>query len=298
MQLEELWAEGGKVKLPSFEYLRARSLEEAWTLHSEAGGDAVYLSGGHSVVPSMALRLQAPSRLIDLSQIAELRGISVAGDALRIGAMTRHAEVLADPLIARHAPLLSQAAPHVAHPAIRNRGTIGGNLALADPASEFPAAVLALRADIEAIGPEGRRLIPADDFFLDLYETALAPGEVLTAIHAPLPPLGRLFGFDEIARRRGDYAMVGVAAQADVSGGVIADASLTLFSVGFTPVRAAAAQKALNGAPLSSESIARAQAALEQDLDPPDDPGFPPERRLQLARVLLGRVLSRMEPVQ
>ena len=232
------------MKLPSFEYLRARSLEEAWSLHAEAGGDALYLSGGHSVVPSMALRLQAPSRLIDISRIAELRGVERRGDALRIGAMTRHADVLTNPQIVRHAPLLSRAAPHVAHPAIRNRGTIGGNLALADPASEFPAVVLALRAEIEVMGPDGSRMIRADDFFRDLYETALAPGEVLTAIHVPLPPESRLFGFDEIARRRGDYAMVGVAAQADVAGGVIADASVTLFSVGFTPVRAKAAEQA------------------------------------------------------
>ncbi|QPZ89987.1 FAD binding domain-containing protein [Thioclava electrotropha] len=286
------------MKLPSFEFLRARSLAEAWALHSDAGGDAVYLSGGHSVVPSMALRLQAPSRLIDISQIAELHGVELQGETLRIGAMTRHAEVLANPLIARHAPLLSRAAPHVAHPAIRNRGTIGGNLALADPASEFPAAVLAMRAELEVMGPEGRRMIAADDFFLDLYETALIPGEVLTAIHVPLPPEGRVFGFDEIARRRGDYAMVGVAAQADMSDGVVSDASVTLFSVGVTPMRAAAAQDALEGAPLSTDSIARAQAALATDLDPPDDPGFPAERRLQLARVLLGRVLTRMEAVQ
>lgn len=286
------------MKLPSFEYLRARSLAEAWALHSEAEGDAVYLSGGHSVVPSMALRLQAPSRLIDISHIAELHGVDLQGETLRIGAMTRHSEVLANPLIARHAPLLSRAAPHVAHPAIRNRGTIGGNLALADPASEFPAAVLAMRADLEVTGPDGQRMISADDFFIDLYETALTPGEVLTAIHVPLPPEGRVYGFDEIARRRGDYAMVGVAAQADVQDGVISEASISLFSVGVTPVRAAATQEALKGSPLSPDTIARAQAALATDLDPPDDPGFPAERRLQLARVLLGRVLNRMEAVQ
>lgn len=283
------------MKLPAFEYLRAGSPEEAWQLHSEVEGDAVYLSGGHSVVPSMALRLQAPSRLIDISGIADLHGIAVQGEVLRIGAMTRHAEVMDNPLVARHAPLLALAAPHVAHPAIRNRGTLGGNLALADPASEFPAAVLALRAKIEIIGPEGRRHVPADDFFLDLYETALAPGEILAAVHVPLPPADRVFAFDEIARRRGDYAMVGVAAQADLEEGVVVDASIALFSVGFTPVRATAAQAALIGAPLSPESLARAQASLAEDLDPPDDPGFPAPRRLQLARVLLGRVLNRME---
>ncbi|WP_116598849.1 FAD binding domain-containing protein [Primorskyibacter marinus] len=283
------------MKLPAFEYLRARSPEEAWHLHSEVEGDAVYLSGGHSVVPSMALRLQAPSRLIDISGIADLYGVAVQDDALRIGAMTRHAEVMDNPLVARHAPLLALAAPHVAHPAIRNRGTLGGNLALADPASEFPAAVLALRAEIEIIGPDGSRHVPADEFFLDLYETALAPGEILTAVHVPLPPAGRVFAFDEIARRRGDYAMVGAAAQADLEEGMVVDASIAFFSVGFTPVRAKAAQAALIGAPLSRESVARAQASLAEDLDPPDDPGFPAHRRLQLARVLLGRVLNQME---
>lgn len=283
------------MKLPPFEYLRARSLEEAWKLHSEVDGDAVYLSGGHSVVPSMALRLQAPSRLIDISGISDIHGVAVQGEMLRLGAMTRHTEVMDNSLVARHAPLLALAAPHVAHPAIRNRGTLGGNLALADPASEFPAAVLALHAEIEIIGPEGRRHVPADEFFLDLYETALVPGEILTAVHVPLPPAGRVFAFDEIARRRGDYAMVGAAIQADFEEGTVVGASIAFFSVGFTPVRARAAQTALIGAPLSPESLARAQAGLAEDLNPPDDPGFPAHRRLQLARVLLGRVLNQME---
>ncbi|TDK44523.1 FAD binding domain-containing protein [Antarcticimicrobium luteum] len=283
------------MKSPKFDYVRAGSVADAMTAYAEADGDAVFVSGGHSVVPSLALRLQAPALMIDLSAIEALSGIDLRDGWLRIGAMTRHAQAMTDPLIATHAPLFAAAAPFVAHPAIRNRGTLGGSLAHADPASEFPAAALAMRAELEIASAQGIRRVPADDFFVDIYETAIEPGEVLQAIHVPCAVAGQMVAFDEIARRRGDYAMVGAAVQAVSAGEGLQDVSIAMFSVGNRPVRAASAQVALTGRALDAPAIAAAQAALADDLDPPDDPQFPASMRLHLARVLLGRVLAKLE---
>ena len=264
---------------------------------AEADGDAVYLSGGHSVVPSLALRLQAPALMVDLSEITTLSGISLEDGWLRIGAMTRHAQAITDPLINTYAPLFTAAAPYVAHPAIRNRGTLGGSLAHADPASEFPAVAVAIKAELEIASPTGVRRVPADDFFLDIYETAIAPGEILQAIYVPVPVAGQVIGFDEIARRRGDYAMVGAAVQAVITDGIADHVSIALFSVGDRPTRAVSSEAALNGRVIDKASIAAAQAALSDDLSPTDDPQFPAHMRVHLARVLLGRVLSNLKVV-
>lgn len=286
------------MKAPVLDYVRVDSLSAAFEAFAAQEGDAVYLAGGHSVVPSLTLRLQAPALLIDISRIAELTGISLQDGWLRIGAMTRHAEMISNPLIARHAALFAAAAPHVAHPAIRNRGTIGGNLAYADPASEFPAVAVALRCEIELVGPEGRRRVAADDFFLGLFETAMEPGEILVAVHVPPAPAGQVIAFDELARRRGDYAMVGAAIQAVMNGGSLADISIAFFSVGLKPVRAIGVEELLRGRVLDAHAITAAQAALEGDLDPDDQPEIPATMRLHLARVLLGRLLGRLEGAQ
>lgn len=285
------------MKSPAFDYIRADSVSHAFEAYQAADGDAVYLSGGHSVVPSLALRLQAPALMIDLSDIATLSGISLHDGWLRIGAMTRHVQAMTNPLIAAHAPLFTAAAPFVAHPAIRNRGTLGGSLAHADPASEFPAAAVAMRAELEIVGPSGTRRLAADDFFLDIYEAAIKPGEILQAIHVPSTVPGQMIGFDEIARRRGDYAMVGGAVQAVASNGVLDDISIALFSVGNRPTRAVAAQAALAGRAIDDVSIAAAQAALGDDLAPSDEQNFPASMRMHLARVLLGRILANLETV-
>ncbi|WP_373049803.1 FAD binding domain-containing protein [Thalassovita aquimarina] len=285
------------LKSPAFEYLQAQDIADAMSAYDSAEGDAVYLSGGHSVVPSLALRLQAPALVIDISRISALSGISLEDGWLRIGAMTRHVQAMNDPLIAAHAPLFAAAAPFVAHPAIRNRGTLGGSLAHADPASEFPAAAVAMRAELEIVSPQGIRRVPADDFFKDIYETAIEPGEILQAIHVPCPVPGQMIGFDEIARRRGDYAMVGAAVQAVTTDGVADDVSIALFSVGDRPTRAVSAQAVLTGSPIDGAAIAEAQAALCDDLDPLDDPQFPAHMRLHLARVLLGRILTNLKVV-
>ncbi|MEH6507577.1 MAG: xanthine dehydrogenase family protein subunit M [Sulfitobacter litoralis] len=282
------------MKAPAFDYVSVGSVSEAIAMRAAHGEDAIYLAGGHSVVPSLTLRLQAPSILIDISKIAELSGVELIDGWLRIGAMTRHVEVLKHPLIAKHAPLLATAAPYVAHPAIRNRGTIGGSVALADPASEFPAMMLAIRAELEVVGPEGVRRIAADDFFQDLYETAMVPGEILRSILVPPLEEGTVFAFDELARRRGDYALVGAGLQLVVKEGVVKAADIALFSVGHTPTRARNAQAAVMGKQLDADAIAAAQSALSDDLDLSDEPQMPASIKLHLARVLLGRLLGKL----
>ncbi|MFA7416829.1 MAG: xanthine dehydrogenase family protein subunit M [Rhizobium sp.] len=280
------------MKSPALDYLRVETLSAALDAFAGQGGDAIYLAGGHSVIPSLTLRLQAPSLLIDISRIAELSGVELVGGWLRIGAMTRHAEMIHNPLIRAHAPLLKAAAPHVAHPAVRNRGTIGGSLSLADPASEFPAVAIAMRAEIEVVGPQGPRRIPADDFFLGLYETAMEPGEILRSVFVPPVAAGQVVAFDELARRRGDYAMVGAGIQASFEGDRLGDIGIAFFSVGPKPTRAWGVEALLRGGVLDQATIKAAQAVLADDLEPDDQPQMSAAMRLHLARVLLGRLLG------
>ncbi|OAF12921.1 molybdopterin dehydrogenase [Bradyrhizobium centrolobii] len=282
------------MKARAFSYFRADTIDQALDAHARAGDDARFIAGGQSLVPALSLRLQAPRLLIDITHIAELRGVCREGDTLRIGALTRHCEMLTEPLIAAFAPLLRAAAPFVAHPAIRNRGTFGGSVALADPASEFPAMTLALDAEIEIAGPSGSRRLKADDFFIDLFETALQPGELITAVHVPLFRSNQRFAFDELARRRGDYALVGCGMLATQTGDRIDDIRISFFSVGNTPTRVKGAETALTGFSLDAARIAAAQAALDNDLAPPESDEVPPMMRLHLARVLLGRLLGRL----
>jgi carbon-monoxide dehydrogenase medium subunit len=283
------------MKARSFSYARPTTLTAAFAAHAASGGEASYIAGGQSLVPALALRLQAPDVLIDIAHIPDLRGISLQDGWLRIGALTRHAETLSDPLIRQHAPLLAAAAPHVAHPAIRNKGTLGGSVALADPASEFPAMMLALGAEIEIANPEGSRRVPADDYFVDLYQTAIEPGELLTALHIPAIRPNQRWAFDELARRRGDYALVGCGLQADMRGETVERIRIAFLSVGVTPVRAKLAEAALAGRALDATAILAAQSALDADLDPPEDESVPVAARRHLARVLLGRLLGRIQ---
>jgi len=282
------------MKARAFSYLRARTIEEALAAHAQGGEDARFIAGGQSLVPALSLRLQAPQLLIDITHIPELGGVRREGECLRIGALTRHCEILSDPLVGEFAPLLWAAAPFVAHPAIRNRGTFGGSIALADPASEFPAMVLALDAEIEIAGLAGSRRVKADDFFIDLFETALAPGELVSAVHVPLFKTNQRIAFDELARRRGDYAMAGCGMIATCEGAMIETIRIAFFSVGNVPTRAESAEAALNGFQLDAARIAAAQTALDADLAPPENDEVPPAMRLHLARVLLGRLLGRI----
>ena len=288
----------GSVKARAFAYVRPRTLEEAHAAFAEAQGDASFISGGQSLVPALAMRLQAPQLLVDLAGLDALRGVRLEGETLRIGALTRHAETLTEPLIRRHAPLLAAAAPFVAHPAIRNRGTLGGSVALADPASEFPAMMLAMDAQMEISGDGGRRRVPADEYFQDLYQTAVAPGEILVALHVPAAGANHCWAFDELARRRGDYAMVGGGLMAERAGEALHGIRIAFFSVGPTPVRARRAEAVLEGRAPDAAAIAEAQRALDGDIDPMDDAEIPAALRRHLARVLLGRLLAKLEAPQ
>jgi carbon-monoxide dehydrogenase medium subunit len=276
------------VKAPAFDYVRPESLDAALAMLGQFPGGKL-IAGGQSLLAALNLRLSQPSHLIDIGRLEELCGIAVRGGRLRIGALTRHAELMASPEIAAHAPLLAEAIHHVAHPAIRTRGTIGGSLANADPAAELPACMLALAARIEAVSLRGRRMIPAGSFFTGLFETALAPDEILSAVEIDLPSHDAVHGFAELARRGGDYAIVGLAAQGRVAGGQFAALRLAYFSVGARATLASGAAAALVGG-----SLERAAEALAQDLEPHDDLQASAATRLHLAGVLLRRVVGAM----
>jgi carbon-monoxide dehydrogenase medium subunit len=239
----------------------------------------------------MNLRLISPQLIVDIGGIAELRGISVRDNLLIIGALTRHVELLDSAEIAAHAPLLSEAIAHVAHPAIRNKGTLGGSLAHADPASELPACMLALSAAIVVRGQTGERRIAAKDFFTGIYQTALAADELLVAVELPAVQQDSVHFFHEFARRHGDYAIVGLAAQAIVRGGIFADLRIALFAVGDRPVLAATAAR-LTGVAITPALLSDAAAALAEELDPQEDQQASDAMRRHLAKVLLVRGVS------
>lgn len=271
------------MKPAAFAYAKARSLEDAIRLLGEYQGDAKLLAGGQSLIATLNMRLSHPSLLVDINGVAGLDGVRVADGTVEIGAMTRHAALERSADIARHAPLIARAMPHIAHPAIRNRGTIGGSLAYADPAAELPACLVALDGEIEIAGAGGKRTVKAGDFFKGLFETALGAHEVLTAIRIPAASSASRVGFAELARRHGDYAMVGLAAAAKQNGKGLSAVRLVYFGVGATPVRARKAEDALAGG-----SIEDAVAAL--DLDPGDDIQATGAVKRHLAGVLLRRV--------
>jgi carbon-monoxide dehydrogenase medium subunit len=199
------------MKAPDFDYLRPANLADAIALLAQHDGDAMPLAGGQSLMPMMNFRVAAPGALVDLVDVAELRGVTVKDATLRIGAMTRYVDLMNDNDVCKAAPLIGMALPHVAHDAIRNRGTLGGSIALADAAAEMPAVLLVLDATFEIVGPDGTRIIKADEFFLGHYETALAEDELITTIHIPVATPDQSFGFHELTQRHGDYALAGVA---------------------------------------------------------------------------------------
>jgi aerobic carbon-monoxide dehydrogenase medium subunit len=277
------------VKPAPFAYAKARSVDEAVALLGEHK-DARLLAGGQSLIATLNMRLSAPSLLIDINGIGGLDGIARKGDMVEIGALTRHAAAEHSDTVAQYAPLIARAMPHIGHVAIRNRGTLGGSIAFADPAAELPACLLALNGEIEANGPKGKRNIKAEDFFKGLFETALGPQDVLTAIRIPVATKDSRTGFAELVRRHGDYAIVGLAASARANGKRLADARLAFFGVGATPVRVKKSEAALAGGDVNA-----AVAAL--DLDPGDDVQATGEVKKHLAGVLLRRVAKQlMEP--
>ena len=264
-----------------FDYVAATSVEQAVALHASAADAARYLAGGQSLLAALSFRLDAPTLLIDIGRIAELKGVRQDGDCIVIGSTTCHAEILRDPLIARHLPLIAKAVAEVAHPAIRNRGTFGGSIALADPAAEMPACALALSAVMVVQGPGGERRIAADAFFLGSFDTALQPGELLTRVEIPIPPAGTRHGFAEIARRRGDYAMAGLAMMHGPKPRIV------WFALSDRPVRARAAEAALEAGKDGDDVAARATEGVPVF----GDANATEAMKRHLARQLLARTL-------
>jgi carbon-monoxide dehydrogenase medium subunit len=262
------------LKAPSFAYAKPRALAEALELIERPGAKA--LAGGQSLIPSLNMRLSSPELLVDINGLAELKGIRLDKDTVRIGALTTHAELERSDVVKKHLPLLAAAVPHIAHPAIRNRGTIGGSLALSDPAAEYPACALALDATIVVTGKKGERRVKASDFFKGLFETDLKPSELLTAVEFKAQKKDERSVFLEIARRQGDYATIGLAAFAT-------NGAKRLAYFGAAD-RAVLAQNAAKAKDLES-----AKAALAKDLQPPADLYHSSQTKLHLARVLLER---------
>ena len=283
------------MKPAPFDYFSPATVEETLALLDEHGGDAKPLAGGQSLIPAMNFRLARPAVLVDLNRIAELAYVRAAPGGVAIGAMTRQRAVERSDDVARAAPLLAEAMPSIAHPQIRNRGTMGGSIAHADPSAELPAVMLALDAQFRAKSATGERSIPAGEFFKGMLETALAPGELLVEIAVPPLPARSGTAFLEMARRHGDYALVGVAVVVTLDPrGRCKEAKLGLLSVGDGPVLATEAGKVLAGQS-PSEELARAagDAAATRDVDPPSDIHASAAYRRQLVAVLTRRALAR-----
>jgi carbon-monoxide dehydrogenase medium subunit len=261
------------LKAPSFAYAKPQSLAEAFDLLERPG--AKVLAGGQSLIPSLNMRLSSPELLVDITGLSSLKGITLEQGVVRIGALTTHAEIEKSPHIEKHAPLLAQAVLHVAHPAIRNRGTIGGSIALADPAAEYPACMVALDATIVVAGKTGERMVKAQDFFKGLFEVDLAPGELVTAVEFPAQLKDQRSVFLELARRHGDYAIIGLAAYKGKS------TRFVFLGAGGTPVLAKGASQA--------STVENATKLLDKDLSPPADLYNTSATKLHLAKVLLAR---------
>lgn len=281
------------MKAAAFDYVKPQSIEQVLALLQEHGDDARLLAGGQTLMATLNMRLSEPRLVIDITGLQALRGIRVEGATLRIGALATHTEIEESELVARHAPLLKAAAPHIAHRAIRNSGTWGGSIAYADPAAEWPACLLALGGEVVVRGPRGERRIAADDFFVGLYTTALEPDEVLVASEIPVAGAQSWFAFDELARRHGDYAIVGMAVTAQRTAGRLGSVRIGLMGIGATPARAHQTEALLENQLLSDELIPQAVATLRAEIDPMPDLTNTPDTKRHLAGVLLQRLIGR-----
>jgi carbon-monoxide dehydrogenase medium subunit len=274
---------------PAFDYARPADIDEAVRTLAGAGEDAKVLAGGQSLLPLLRLRLAFPELVVDVGRIPELRGVREDGDALVIGAMTTHHDVLRDPLVRRHAGLLAAATATVADPAVRHRGTLGGSLAHADPAADLPAVVLALDGELVVQGPRGRRTIPARQFFVDYLQSALEPDELLVEVRVPKTD-GWGFHYEKFHQVAQAWPIVGVAALVRRDDGRIAEARVSLANMGTTPLRATATEEALTGAG-DARSVARAAESAAVATQPAQDLSGSPEYRAHLARVLTERAV-------
>jgi carbon-monoxide dehydrogenase medium subunit len=280
------------MKAPAFAYARPKELTEVLALMAEHGDNARLLAGGQTLNATLNMRLSEPSLLIDLQAVAALKGITVQGQMLRIGAMCTHTEIEDSPLIAQHLPLLKAAVPHIAHRAIRNLGTFGGSIAYGDPAAEWPACLLALDGVVIAQGPQGQRRIAAQDFFTGLYSTDLREDELIVACELPLAKGAQRFAFDELARRHGDYAVVGIAATAQVQGQVLRDVRLAWLGAAAQPLRSTRTESLLEGQTLNEALVAQAVQCLKDELPTEADLTHSAATKAHLAGVMLKRALK------
>lgn len=282
------------MKAPSFDYVKPATLGEVFSLLQEHGDAARIIAGGQTLLATLNMRLSEPKLLIDINGVRGLSGISLQENCVRIGAMTRHSEIEESHLIAAQMPLLAMTAPHVAHKAIRNKGTLGGSIAFADPAAEWPCCAVALDAVIVMASQRGLRRVKAGDFFQELYTTDMAPDELIVACEFPLQPATTVCAFEELARRHGDYAIVGLAAVAQAKGSTLSNLRLVFLGAGNVPVRAKSVERVLEGKSLDAELLKQAQAALALELAPTADLYNSAEMKHHLAKVLLTRALAKL----
>jgi carbon-monoxide dehydrogenase medium subunit len=280
------------MKLPPFEYACPATLSEAIALLASRDGDAKALAGGQSLVPMMAFRVASPALIVDLRKLAELRQIKIGPDGVTLGAMVRWREILDDNRLRTAQPLLVAAVEHVAHYQIRNRGTVGGSIAHADPAAELPGIVVTCEAQIAVTGKSGARVIKAGEFFQGPLMTALKPDEIITEIRLPAWPAKRHWGFQEFARRRGDFAMAAAAVFYDEDGGKAKNAHVGAIGVADRPLRLAAVEAALNGQKIDEATIAKAEAAASASVNPADDIHASGAYRRALIGVMVERALK------
>jgi carbon-monoxide dehydrogenase medium subunit len=278
--------------IPSpFDYVAATTVEEALAALSQAGDDGKVLAGGQSLVPVLRLRLATPTTVVDLNKISELRGVRDDGDAIVVGAMTTHHDVLHDPLVREHAALLALATQTVGDPQIRHRGTLGGALVHADPAGDLLAPAVALDAEMVIVGPGGRRTVAAAEFFVDLFTTAVAPDELLVEVRIP-KKTGWGAHYEKFQRVAQAWSIVAVAAAVRTEGGSIAEARVALTNMAVTPVRATGVEQALVGQPATAETIRAAAEHAAEGTSPMSDGNADADYREHLARVLTGRALA------
>jgi carbon-monoxide dehydrogenase medium subunit len=280
------------VKAPKFSYIRAESVDHALELLDKHGEDGRILAGGQSLMPTLNMRLSQPEILIDINGLDDLKGIFLDGEIVCIGALTRHVEVLNSSIVTEYLPLIAEAMPHVAHVAIRNRGTIGGSIALADPAAEMPACILALGATLVVQNSSGKREIAVEEYFHGLYDTARAENELLVQIRIPIQKPDNVSVFLELARRHGDFAIAGIAAYGNVSGDTVNNMRLVYFASEDKPVIGTNAIAALNGQIWSDETKEAVNAALDHDLDPMANLHGSAAMKLHLQKVLTGRAVD------
>jgi aerobic carbon-monoxide dehydrogenase medium subunit len=278
------------MKSPLFDYVKPKNLGEVFGLIAQYGDDARLIAGGQTLLATLNMRLSEPQLLIDIKGLAELKGIDVKGGYLRIGALVTHTEIEESALVAVHAPMLAKAAPHIAHRAIRNLGTLGGSIAFADPAAEWPVCALALDAVIVLLSKAGERRVEAKDFFLGLYVTSASADEIVAAVEFPLIEPGEIQDFSELARRHGDYAVVGLGVRASAKGVF----SIAFLGIADRPIRAYQAEALLNGAKGDAATNLSAIATIGQEIEVIGDLTHKAETKLHIAGVLLRRALERI----